>query len=214
MRRSFFIDLDVEFLGFRQHRDGRRRGVDTARPLRSPARAGTAVHARFELQSGENAAARDGGDRLLVAADAGVGELEDLETPAMLGGVALVIRKKIGGGNSARLVAAGAGRGSPGWRSSRRPRPWASSMRFTARSSSGRRFLRAAASSSAIAFMSGSAAMALGILELALGLAPFADGFDQRTEIGRIPWRPRRTSGNRGLPADSAACSSAWRAEI
>ena len=88
-----------------------------------------------------------------------------------------------------------------------------SSMRFTARSSSGRRFFSAAASSSAIAFMSGSAGHRLGVLQLALGLAPFADRLDQRPEIG-IFLRGRDELLRIERAARQAACSSAWRAAI
>ena len=101
------VDLDVDLLGLGQHRHGRGRGVDAALRL-GRRHALHAVHARFELQPGEHAAAGDGGDRLLVAADAGVGELHDLEAPAVLGGVALVHAEQIGG-EQRRLVAAGAG---------------------------------------------------------------------------------------------------------
>ena len=51
------VDLDVDLLGLRQHRDGRRRGMDAARGL-GLRHALHAVHARFEFQPGEHAAAR------------------------------------------------------------------------------------------------------------------------------------------------------------
>ena len=89
------IDLDVEFLGLRQHCDGRRRCVDTTGTFRSR-HALHAMHARLELQPGEHAAARHRRDRLLVATDTGVGQLHDLELPAMVGSVALVHAKEIG----------------------------------------------------------------------------------------------------------------------
>ena len=51
------VDLDIDFLGLRQHRDGRRRGMDAA--LRLGLRhALHAMHAGFELQPGEHARAR------------------------------------------------------------------------------------------------------------------------------------------------------------
>ena len=51
------VDLDVDLLGLRQHRDGRGRGVDAA--LRLGLRhALHAVHAGLELQLGEGAACR------------------------------------------------------------------------------------------------------------------------------------------------------------
>ena len=50
------VDRDVDLLGLGQHRDGRGRGVDAARRL-GVGHALHAVHAGFELQPGEDAAA-------------------------------------------------------------------------------------------------------------------------------------------------------------
>ena len=68
MRMSSARDLDVDLFGLRQHGDGRRRGVDAPAGL-GRRHALHAVHAGFELQMGEDALARNGGDDFLEAAD-------------------------------------------------------------------------------------------------------------------------------------------------
>ena len=76
-----FVDRDIDFLGLRQHRDGRRRGVDS--PLRFRVRhALHAMRARFEFEPRENAAAGDLGDDLLVAAGGALACRDDLDGPA------------------------------------------------------------------------------------------------------------------------------------
>ena len=72
MRRSFVVDLDVHFLGFRQHRDRRRRRVDAAARL-GRRHALHAVHAALVLQLAVDAAClRSIAMTSLQAADAGV----------------------------------------------------------------------------------------------------------------------------------------------
>jgi hypothetical protein len=67
-----------------------------------------AVHAGFELELGEGAAAADLGDDFLVAADRPFARRDHLDLPALLGGIALVHAKQIAGEQRC-LVAAGAG---------------------------------------------------------------------------------------------------------
>ena len=64
------------------------------------------------------------GDRLLVAADAGLGEFQDSKRQPCSRGVALIHAEQIGG-EQRRLVAAGAGADLQDGVASRRPRPWA-----------------------------------------------------------------------------------------
>ena len=102
-----FVDLDVDVLGFRQHGDRRGRGVDAA--LRFGVRhALHAMHAGFEFQLGEGAAAADFGDDFLVAAHGAFARGDHLDLPALLGGIALVHAEQIAG-EQRGLVAAGAG---------------------------------------------------------------------------------------------------------
>ena len=101
------VDLDIDVLGFRQHRHGRRRGVD------APAAFGgrnalDPVNAALELQPREDAAAIDRGDRFLVAADFGRAGGDQLEPPALHLGVALVHAQQVAG-EQRRFVAAGTG---------------------------------------------------------------------------------------------------------
>ena len=100
-------DVDVDLLGLRQHRDGRRRRVDAAAGL-GRRHALHAVHAGFEFQMREDALARDGGDDFLVAADLALAGREHLDLPAVRGGIALVHAEQVAG-EQRRLVAAGAG---------------------------------------------------------------------------------------------------------
>ena len=64
----FLFDDDIDFFGLRQHRDSGRRSVDTAGPF-GVGHALNAMHARFEFQFGEGAAAADFGHDFLKAAD-------------------------------------------------------------------------------------------------------------------------------------------------
>ena len=154
--------------------------------------------------------AADRGDRLLVAADAGVGELHDLELPAVLGGVALVHAEQVGG-EQRRLLAAGAGADfedgvllvgrvlgqqhalhgllelGQALLERRRPLPPPSPS------------CRDRPASASVSFSS------------LLGLAPFVDRLDQRPEVGILLGGRDELLQSR-LPPDSAACSSAWRA--
>ena len=66
------------------------------------------MDAGFEFETLEDVAAGDLGDRLLVAADAGIRDLDHLEAPALQHGVALVHAEELGG-EQRRLLAAGAG---------------------------------------------------------------------------------------------------------
>src|SRR3546814_6463910 len=90
------VDVDVDLLGLRQHRDGGSRGVDapTAFGHRHTLHA---VRAGLELQAGEDARAGALRARLLVAADLDFGGIDDLEAPALQLGVALVHAQEVGG---------------------------------------------------------------------------------------------------------------------
>ena len=107
IRRSVVVDGDVDVLGLGQHGDGRGRGVDAAGRF-GVGHALHAVHAGFEFELGEGAAAADFGDDLLEAAHRAFAGGHDLDLPALLGGVALVHAEQIAG-EQRRLVAAGAG---------------------------------------------------------------------------------------------------------
>ena len=98
---------DVDLLRLGQHGDGRGRGVDAAGRL-GVGHALNAMHAGFEFELGEGAAAADFGDDFLVAAHRAFARGHDLDLPALLGGVALVHAEQIAG-KQRRLVAAGAG---------------------------------------------------------------------------------------------------------
>ena len=67
-----------------------------------------AMHAGFEFELGEGAAAADLGDDFLVAAHAAFARRDHLDLPALLGGVALVHAEQVAG-EQRGLVAAGAG---------------------------------------------------------------------------------------------------------
>ena len=67
-----------------------------------------AVHAGFELELGEHAAAAHFGDDFLEAAFAAFADRQDFRLPALLGGVALVHAEQVAG-EQRGLVAAGAG---------------------------------------------------------------------------------------------------------
>ena len=66
------------------------------------------MHAGFEFQFGEDAAAVHFGDDFLEAAFAAFAHRDDFGFPALLGGVALVHAEQVAG-KQRRLVAAGAG---------------------------------------------------------------------------------------------------------
>ena len=101
------VDLDVDLLGLGQDGDGGGRGVDAPGAL-GRGHALDAVDAGFEFEALEDVAAGDGDDRLLEAADAGLGDVHDLEAPALERGVALIHAEEIGG-EERRFLAAGAG---------------------------------------------------------------------------------------------------------
>ena len=101
------VDGDVDVLRLGQHGDGRGRGVDAAGRF-GVGHALHAVHAGFEFELGEGAAAADFGDDFLVAAHRAFARGHDLDLPALLGGIALVHAEQIAG-EQRRLVAAGAG---------------------------------------------------------------------------------------------------------
>ena len=101
------VDHDVDVLRLGQHRDGCGRGMDAARRL-GVGHALHAVHAGFELELRECAAAADFGDDFLEAAHRTFIRRDDLDLPALLGGVALVHAEQVAGEHR-RLVAAGAG---------------------------------------------------------------------------------------------------------
>ena len=130
----------------------------------------------------------------------------------MLGGIALVHAEQVGG-EQRRLVAAGAGADfQDGVLLVGRVLGQQHALHAAARARAGASSAPRA-SSSAIAFISGSAAHRLGVL--AARARPCASSpmrLDQRARGRHIPSRPRRTSAESSVPADSAACSSAWRA--
>ena len=114
MRRSFSSIVDVDLLGLGQHQDAGRAGVHPALRLgdRHPL---DAVHAALELQQAVRRLARLGralglhrdGDGL-VAAEVGLGGVEDLDLPAPLLGVPGVHAQQVAG-EQRRLLAALAG---------------------------------------------------------------------------------------------------------
>ena len=67
-----------------------------------------AMHAGFEFQFGEGAAAADFGDDFLEAAHRAFARGDDFDLPALIGGVTLIHAEQIAG-EQRRLVAAGAG---------------------------------------------------------------------------------------------------------
>ena len=121
----------------------------------------------LELQPGEHAAARDRGDRLLVRRRCRSRESSmTSKRQPLLGGIALVHAEQIGG-EQRRLVAAGAGADFQDGVAlvGRVLRQQHDASR--SRSSSRQALLRGAASSSAIAFMSGIGGHRLGVLQFA-----------------------------------------------
>ena len=101
------VDLDVDFLGFGQHRDGGRGRVDPAAAF-GRRHALDAVDAALVLQLAVDALALDRRDGFLDAADAGLAERHHLELPALALGEAAVHAEQLAG-KERRLVAAGAG---------------------------------------------------------------------------------------------------------
>src|SRR6266851_193424 len=101
------VDVDVDLLGFRQHRHCRRRGMDAAARL-GFGHALNPMHPRFVFEPGEDAAAGDRGHRLLEAAEPGLGQIEQLEAPAAQRGIALVHAEE-DRREQCSLLAAGAG---------------------------------------------------------------------------------------------------------
>ncbi len=102
-----FVDVDVDILNLGQHRDGGGRSVDAAGSL-GVGHALHAVHARFEFELGEDAAAVDLGDDLLEPAFAAFADRQDFRLPALFGGVAFVHAEQVAG-EQRGFVAAGAG---------------------------------------------------------------------------------------------------------
>ena len=101
------LDIDIDLLDLRQHRDRRRRGVNAALRL-GVGHALHAMHAGFEFQFGERAAAPDFGDDFLEAAHGAFAGGDHLDLPALQAGEALIHPEQVAG-EQRGLVAAGAG---------------------------------------------------------------------------------------------------------
>ena len=101
------VDLDVDFLGLRQHRHGRGGRVDAAARF-GRRHALHAVHAALVLQPAVDVLAGDDRDDFLEAAGAAVVDRQHLDLPAVALGEAGVHPEEIRG-EERRLVAAGAG---------------------------------------------------------------------------------------------------------
>ena len=106
IRKIAFIDLHVHFLGFRQHRDRDRRGMDAPLAFR---RRHTLhpVHTRFVFQPSEDIAPGDFGGCFLDRAQAGVAVFQDLEFPAFAVGILLIHREQFGGEQTGFVAARG-----------------------------------------------------------------------------------------------------------
>ena len=104
MRRSLASICDVDFVGFGQHGDRRRRRVNAAARF-GRRHALHAVHAALVLQLAVDALAFDVDDDFLDAALAGFAERHHLELPALALGVARVHAIEVAG-EERRLVAA------------------------------------------------------------------------------------------------------------
>jgi hypothetical protein len=102
-----FVDFDIDVAGLGQHGDGGGRRVDAALGF-GVGHALYAVHARFEFELGEGAAAADFGNDLLEAPHGAFARRNHLDLPALVGGIAFVHAEKIAG-EERGLVAAGAG---------------------------------------------------------------------------------------------------------
>jgi hypothetical protein len=100
------VDRDVDLLGFGQHRDGRRGGVDAARRL-GVGHTLHPVHAGLVFHLGESAASLDLGDDFLVAAHRAFAGRHHLDLPAVLRRISLVHAEQVAGEQSG-LVTAGA----------------------------------------------------------------------------------------------------------
>ena len=107
IRRSSCLDVDIDVLYLRQHRHRRRRGVNAALRL-GVGHALDPVHAEFEFQLGERAAAPHLGDDFLVAAHGAFAGGDHLDLPALQGGETLIHPEQVAG-KKRGLVAAGAG---------------------------------------------------------------------------------------------------------
>src|SRR5439155_18501097 len=99
--------LHVHVLGFRQHGNRDRRGVDAARRL-GHRHALHAVHAALELEPAPGPTALDEEDDVLEATHAGDTGVHHLDLPALALRVLRVHAGQVGG-EQRRLVAAGAG---------------------------------------------------------------------------------------------------------
>jgi hypothetical protein len=102
--KVLLVDPDVDLLGLRQHGHGRRRCVDAPGGFRGRD-ALHAVDSRFELQARKHPAARDRGARLLVAAEPGLVDAEDLHTPPVQLRITKIHAEKFGR-EECRLLAA------------------------------------------------------------------------------------------------------------
>ena len=101
------LDLDIDLLRLRQHRDGRGRRMDAAGAF-GVRHALHPMHAGFELQFCVGAAAFDLGDDFLEAADGAFARRNHLDLPALQRGEALIHAEQVAG-EQRGLVAAGAG---------------------------------------------------------------------------------------------------------
>ena len=101
------LDLNVDFVGFRQHGDRRRGRVNPAAGF-GGRHALHAMHAAFVLQPAVDALTLDVDDHFLEAALAGLAERHHLELPPLTLGVTAVHAIEIAG-EERRLLATGAG---------------------------------------------------------------------------------------------------------
>src|SRR6185295_13607328 len=80
------VDLNIDVFNFRQHSHGCGGGVDTARRF-GVGNTLYPMHAGFELELGEYAAAAHLGDNFLKAPFGSLADRDDFGFPALLGGV-------------------------------------------------------------------------------------------------------------------------------
>ena len=90
------VDLDIDVLDLGQHRDGGGGRMDAAGGF-GVGHALHAVHAGFEFELGEHAAAANFGDDFLEASLAAFAHRQDFGFPALLGGIALIHAEQIAG---------------------------------------------------------------------------------------------------------------------
>ena len=187
MRRSFSSICDVDLLGFGQHRDRRRGGVDAAAGL-GGGHALHAVHAALELQPAVDAAALDERDHFLEAAQAGVARGHHLDLPALALGVARVHPEQLGR-RTAPPRRRRCRRGSRAGRSSRRSDPWAAAASSSSPASSSRRVSSERSSSVASSRISASPPLTSSSV-----CVDFADDGLVRAETPRPEARSRRSA--------------------